>query len=78
MVVDAVVERPQHRQQRVVAILQRRAAVIVDGARARVDGVVLDLHGDVLDNVAVETTLVYALRVEDVVEDSPVQLVHDL
>ena len=78
MVVDAIIERSQHRQQRVVTILQRRPAVIVDGARAHVEGVVFDLHGDVLDDVAVEVTLVYALRVEDVVDDSPVQLVHYL
>ena len=78
VVVNAVVEWAQHRQQGVVAILQACASVIVDGTSAGVDRVVLDLHRDVLDDVTVEATLVYAIGIEYVVEYSPVQLVHDL
>ena len=78
VVVDAVVEWAQHRQQGVVAILQGCASVVVDGTRASVNGVVFHLHRNVLDDVTVEATLVYSLGVEYVVEYSPVQLVHDL
>ena len=78
MVVDAVVEGSEGRQQRVEAVLQGGPPAVVDAARARVDRVLLYLHGDVLQRVSVEATLRRALGVEDVVEDPPVELVYDL